>query len=104
MMGDGAAATTVTTAATATATTATAAGLRGVRYGGYIGPERLRVVNQPSGSAAASHGIELAQGEVLALWGWGYQYRRCWRLQPYAPEAVTIGDKGFNHMRQRLQP
>ena len=55
MMGDGAAATTTT-------------GLRGVRHGGYIGPERLRVVNQPSGSAAASHGIEVAQGEVLALW------------------------------------
>ena len=68
MMGDGAAAaaTSSTPAASTAATTTT--GLRGVRHGGYIGPERLRVVNQPSGSAAASHGIEVAQGEVLALW------------------------------------
>ena len=35
--------TTTTAAAAATATTIVA-GLRGLRYGGYIGPERLRVV------------------------------------------------------------
>ena len=69
-MGTGAAAATIATTAIATVTAATTivAGLRGVRYGGYIGPERLRVVNQPARSVAASAGIEVAQGEVLALW------------------------------------
>jgi len=51
-MGTGAAAATAATTATSTSTTAAAAatattivaGLRGLRYGGYIGPERLRVV------------------------------------------------------------
>ena len=79
MVGTGAAAATTATVATSTtaATTSTiaaaaattiVAGLRGARHGGFNGPERLRVVNQPLRSAAASRGVELARGEVLALW------------------------------------